>query len=74
MNSIRQDIETTTGNTDKIMISETMLDKSFPKVQFLIKELIEPYRLDCNSKCGGIKLFIGEDVPSKLLSIGKKFS
>ena len=40
------------------MIFETKLDESFPKGQFLIKGFIEPYRLDRNSKGGGITLFI----------------
>ena len=53
------------------MISEAKLDDSFPEGQFLIKWFSEPYRLDRNSKGGGIMLFIREDIPSKLLSIEK---
>ena len=48
------------------MILETKLDESFLKDQFLIKGFSEPYRLDRNSKGGGIILFIREDIPSKL--------
>ena len=77
-NSIRQKfhslMEITTGNIDILMISETKLDDSFPKGQFLLKGFSESYRLDCNSKKGGIMLFIREDTPSKLLSIEKKFN
>ena len=46
INSIRRKfdslIEIITGNIDILMISETKLDGSFPKGQFLIKEFIEP--------------------------------
>ena len=74
INSIRHKldslIEITTGNIDILMILETKLDESFLKDQFLIKGFSEPYRLDRNSKGGGIILFIREDIRSKL-SIGK---
>ena len=53
------------------MISETNLDDSSPKAQFLKKWFSEPYRLDHNSKGGGITFFITEGIPSKLLSIEK---
>ena len=46
INSIRKKfdslMEIITGNIDILMISETKLDGSFPKGQFLIKEFIEP--------------------------------
>ena len=75
INSIRKKfdslIEITAGNIDILMRSETKLDDSFPKGQFLIKGFTEPYRLDRNSQGGGIMLFIREDIPSKLLSIEK---
>ena len=71
INSIRQKfdslIEITAGNIEILMISETKLDDSFPKGQFIIKGFSEPYRLDRNSKGGGIMLLIREDIPSKLL-------
>ena len=53
------------------MISETKLDESFPKGQYLIKGFINPYRLDRSSKGGEIMLFTREDIPSKLQSIEK---
>ena len=54
-----------------LMISETRLDESFPKGQFLIKGFRDPHRLDRNSKGGKIIMFIREDIPSKLLSMEK---
>ena len=75
INSIRQkfdsSIEITTGNIDILMISETKLNESFIKGQFLIKGFSGPYRLDRNPKGGGI-MFVREDVSSKLLFIQKK--
>ena len=75
INSVRQKLdklsEITTANIEKLIIPETKLDESFQKVQFLIKCLSEPCRLNQNSKRGGIKLFIRDDTPSNLLSIKK---
>ena len=50
------------------MISETKLDNSFPKGQFLIPGYGVPYIIDRNCHGGGIILFVREDIPSKLLS------
>ena len=36
------------------MISETKIDESFPKGNFLMEGFSTPYRLDCNSKGGEI--------------------
>ena len=46
--------ETTTGNIEISMILEVRLEESFPKSQFLIKGLNEPYRLDQISKHGTV--------------------
>ena len=43
-------------NVDVLMISEAKLDISFPVGQFLIGGFCTPYRLDRNSKGGGILL------------------
>ena len=50
------------------MISETKLDDSFPTAQFVLHGFSAPYRLDMNSKGGGILLYIREDIPSRLLN------
>ena len=41
------------GKIDVLTISETKIDKSFPKGNFLIEEFSTPYRLDRDSKGGG---------------------
>ena len=40
------------NNINIFLISETKLDDSFPKAQFLIKGFSAPYRFDRNSKGG----------------------
>ena len=49
------------------MISETKLDDSFPTAQFLLHGFSAPYRLDRNSKGGGILLYIRKNMPSRLI-------
>ena len=49
------------------MISETKLDSSFPNDQFYMKSYSKPYRLERNSKGGGIILYVRKDIPSKLI-------
>ena len=50
-----------------ISISETKLDDSFPAMQFLIEGYVPPYRLDLNSRGGGILVYVREDIPCKLI-------
>ena len=57
------------GNVDLLMISETKIDSSFPKGQFLIKGFCEPFRIDRNIHEGGILFYVREDIPVKLLSV-----
>ena len=75
INSIRQKIdsliEITATIIDILIISETKLESEFSKGEFLIKGFSEPYILVCNSKEGGIMLFIREGIASKLLPIEK---
>ena len=54
------------------MVSETKIDDSFPIGNFLIHGFISPYRLDCDSKSGGIMLYIRADIPSNILIIDKE--
>ena len=44
------------------MISGTKLDESFPQGIFLIDGFSSPYRLDRDSKGGGIMLYVREDI------------
>ena len=72
INSIRnkfKELKLIIGNNIRIfLISETMLDDSFPLAQFLIKGFSAPYRFDRNSKGGGLLLYIRKDIPSKILT------
>ena len=56
-------------NVVLLMISETNIDNSFRKGQFLIKGFCEPFRIDRNSHGGGIMLDVREYIPVKLLSV-----
>ena len=72
INSIRNKFDALSiivkNNIDILMISETKLDDSFTTAQFLLHGFSAPYRLDRNSKGGGILLYIREDIPSRLLN------
>ena len=54
------------GKIDILMISETKIDESFPKGNFLIEGFNTCYRLDRDSKGGGIMLYVIADIPSNL--------
>ena len=47
---------------DILMLSETKLDSTFPSIQFLINGFSVPYRLDQNSKGGGILLYVRDKI------------
>ena len=51
------------------MISETKIDNSFQKGQFLIKDFCESFRIDRNIHGGGILFYVREDIAVKLLSV-----
>ena len=55
------------GKLDVLVITETKLDSSFPKGQFLIEGFSEPYRFDRNRHGGGILIYVREDISSKEL-------
>jgi len=55
-------------NIDIICLAETKLDSSFPKSNFLISGYSTPYRIDINSKSGGLLVYIKDNIPSKLLN------
>ena len=55
-----------------MLISETKIDDSFPKGQFLIDGFSAPYRLARNYQGGGLMLFVREDIPSNLLTSKEK--
>ena len=48
------------GNVNVLMVSETKIDDSLPIGNFLIYGFSPPYKLDRDSKGGGIILYIRE--------------
>ena len=62
MNSIRNKFESLVSfvgsNLDKLMVSETKIDDTFPESQFLIEGFSKPFRLDRTAKDGEILLYI----------------
>ena len=50
---------------DIFMVSDTKIDDTFPKSQFLIEGFSKPFRFDRTEKVGGILLYIREDIPCK---------
>ena len=54
-------------NIDIVCLAETKLDSSFPASNFSIPGYTSPYRLDVNSKSGGLLIYIKETIPSKEL-------
>ena len=73
INSIRNKFESVvkdiSSNVDLLILSETKIDDSFPKGQFLIKGFDDPFRIDRNVNGGGILFYVREDIPAKLLSV-----
>ena len=60
----------TTCTCDLLMSSETKIDNSFPKGQFLIKDFRDPFRIDKNFRGGGILFYLREDIFVKFLFVG----
>ena len=51
-----------TQYVDILMLSETKLDSNSLSTQFLINDFSIPYRLDRNSKGGGILLYVRDKI------------
>ena len=72
VNSVRNKIHNLENliktNTDILTISETKLDSSFPLKQFGLRGFKSPYRLDINSRSGGLLVYVNEDIPSRRLN------
>ena len=54
------------------MISETKIDESFPNGNFIIEDFSTPYRLDRDSKGGGVILYVRQDIPCNLIAFEEK--
>ena len=67
INSIRNKFDALSSIIDTyqdiLLISEIKLDDSFLPAQFRLKGFCTPYRLDKNSKGGGLLLYFREDIP-----------
>ena len=72
INSIRNkfDVLSFIIDTNIDIYSDTKLDDSFSYAQFRLKGFCTPYRLDRNSKGGGLLLYFREDIPSRFLNSG----
>ena len=55
------------NNLDIPMVSEAIIDDTFPESQFLMEDFLTPYRLDRIAKGGGILLHIRQDIPAKYI-------
>ena len=72
-NKFEQLKELVMKHTDVLVIIETKLDDSFPTSQFLMKGFAETLRLDRNRNRGGVMIYIGDDIPSRLLLLKDVF-
>ena len=73
INSIRNKIhllsDMISGKVDIFLISESKLDDTFPKSQFLLEGYSEPFRLDRTANGGGLLLYLRNDIPTKSLAL-----
>ena len=73
VNSIRNKfelfVEAVLANVDILMVTETKINKPFPRSWFIIPGFTSPYLFDRTKEGGGILFYIREDIPSKLLNI-----
>ena len=71
INSIRNNFEKLTSvisdKLDVLLLSETKIDETFPSDQFLNPGFSKSIRLDRNSRDGGIRLLIRNNIPFKLI-------
>ena len=58
------------NNIDILCFAETKIDNSFPEAQFYLPGYRMPYRLDVSNVSGGLLVYVKEDIPSNLLTIG----
>ena len=69
LNTFEQSKDIVMQYIDILALTETKLDATFTKAQFLLNGFSEPYRLDRSRNGGGVMIYIHENVPSKLLAI-----
>ena len=75
INSIRNKIDALktiiSGKMDILVVTETKLDDTFPINQFLIDGFSTPFRLNRDSRGGGVMIYIREDIPCRKLETHK---
>ena len=69
LNTFEQSKDIVMQYNDILALTETKLDATFTKAQFLLNGFSEPYRLDRSRNGGAVMIYIHENVPSKLLAI-----
>ena len=73
INSIRNKIHLLADlfkdKVDIMLISETKLDSTFPKSQFVLQGFSHPHRLDRTANGGGLLLYLRNDIPNKPLPL-----
>ena len=71
INSLRNKFEALSdivkGNLDILILTETKLDETFPKNQFLMDGFCPPFRFDRNGHGGEVMMYVREDIPCKFL-------
>ena len=71
INSLRNKLDVlvgiVSGKLDIFVLTETKLNETFPKNQFLIDGFIPPFRLDRNGYGGGVMIYVREGIPCKIL-------
>ena len=67
LNKFSSLIETLSNNIDILVLEETKIDESFSDRQFFISSYKRPYRVDRNRRCGGIIVYVRENIPSRKL-------
>ena len=55
-------------NIDILAVAETKLDNSFSDNQFLLSGYKKPFRLDVNSRSGGLLIYVSSDIPCRQLN------
>ena len=78
INSIRNKLEPLKAiienNLDILLISETKLDDSFPDPQFIIDGFSPPFRVNKDTRSGGLLLYVRDHILTKEININSNFS
>ena len=77
INSLRNKFDMLTNSVteyiDILMISETKLDNTFPYALYHLKDFSNPYRLDRNCHCGGILVYVRDNILYNLVKLDQNF-